>query len=260
VKQAEADVTKARAELRPLERSETIATNEQAEAVRARDHIAKLEGEIADLDARITQELNPPGGFTREEIFEGRRPGRIPALSPATTPSGVRYYRLVDARTAALRELESETSGLTRALQDQVTAATPGPAAKAAALQNAASLPAALQPVGGVPIDVTTGMPMQSSNWATDHIVARAEIARDPRFLRLTPLQRDAMLLDIPKNYLPMTIEANSSKSDWTVDEWIALRAARGEPVPADVAAALRIADREARAAIEAQFSRFLSQ
>jgi len=139
-----------------------------------------------------------------------------------------------------------------------VEAATPGAAARPDALRNAASLDPPLRPVGGVPIDVTTGKPMTTANPPTDHIMPRTEIARDPRFARLTPLQREAMLLEVPENYLPLTTEANSSKGGLSVDAWIAARAKSGQPLPPEVATALRAADKRARAAVEAKFNQFL--
>ncbi|MFD0346180.1 hypothetical protein ACFQ0M_09105 [Kitasatospora aburaviensis] len=113
--------------------------------------------------------------------------------------------------------------------------------------------------MNGTPVDVTTGQPLTGS-WEVDHLVPRAEIARDPRFARLSPLQQDSILLDVPENYLPMSKQANLSKSDWTVNEWIARRAADGRPLPAAIAEALREADRLARAAIEARFGSFLGR
>jgi hypothetical protein len=154
----------------------------------------------------------------------------------------------------------SESAGLTRSLAEQVAAATPGSAARPDALRNAASLDPVLQPVNGVPIDVTTGKPMTTTNWPTDHIMSRTEIARDPRFARLTPLEREAMLLEIPENYLPLTTEANSSKGGLSIDAWIAARAKSGQPLPAEVVTALRAADKRARAAVEAKFNQFLSK
>jgi len=95
---------------------------------------------------------------------------------------------------------------------------------------------------------------MTTSAWATDHLESRSEIARDPRFARLSPLDREDLLLNVPENYLPMTVEANSSKGALSVDEWIAARAADGRPLPPAMAAALRAADVRARAAVEARF------
>jgi hypothetical protein len=260
VRQAQADLKKAQAELQPLARSEATARSEAAAAARGRTEVVRLEGEIARLDALISAELNPPGGFTKEQLAEGRKPGVIPLAEARLQPSGARYHELARQRAALTRQLLSESTGLTRSLADQVAAATPGSAARPAALSNAASLEPVLQPVNGVPIDVTTGKPMTTTNWATDHIMSRTEIARDPRFARLTPLEREAMLLEIPENYLPLTTEANSSKGGLSIDAWIAARAKSGQPLPAEVVTALRAADKRARAAVEAKFNQFVSK
>ncbi len=254
VRDAEASLRRAEAQLRPRELSEAVARREAAEAARARAEIIRLDAEIARLNRLIDAELNPPGGFTVEQVREGRRPWLVPVAEPRLQPSGREYHRLVGLRTVAERQLRGEVAALTHGLADQVTAATPGRAARPVALANAAALGPALRPVGGRPIDVTTGRPMTTSAWATDHLESRSEIARDPRFARLSPLDREDLLLNVPENYLPMTVEANSSKGALSVDEWIAARAADGRPLPPAMAAALRAADVRARAAVEARF------
>ncbi|XHS77633.1 DUF4157 domain-containing protein [Burkholderiaceae bacterium UC74_6] len=256
LKGAEADLLRAQNKLKPLERSEAAALQERDAVVRGGQELAKIEKEIAGLDAQIKNELDPPGGFTREQLWAGRRPYQIP---PTGTPDGQRYHDLELKRGRALERLGAETKGLTSSLSEQVDAATPGAAARPSALANAAQLDPVLRPVNGTPIDVTTGLPMKRTDWATDHIMSRSEIASDPRFARLTPLQRDAILLEVPENYLPMTPEANSSKLNLTVDEWIAARAAKNKPLPSEMATALRAADQRARSAVEAAFNRFLS-
>jgi hypothetical protein len=105
---------------------------------------------------------------------------------------------------------------------------------------------------------VTTGLEITTPDWATDHIVSRAELAADPRFARLTPLQRDEMLLGIPENYLPVTTEANSSKGSLTVEKWIRARANSNQPLPDAMVEALRTADARARDAVENRFKHFL--
>jgi hypothetical protein len=84
-------------------------------------------------------------------------------------------------------------------------------------LETARKLPdaaAALRPKNGKPVDVTNGAPLD--NWDVDHIMSRSEIANSERyrerFRRLTPAQREAILTEVPENYLPMSKEANSSK------------------------------------------------
>lgn len=260
VREAEQALRREQAELQTLERSELRARSEAAAASRGQQEVVRLEAEIADLDAQIAAELNPPGGFTRGQIFEGRRAGIAPLAETRLQPSGAKYHELVARRNAALRRLESETEGLTRSLAEQVAAATPGRTARPVALNNAAALDPVLHPVSGVPIDVTTGLPVKTTEWAVDHLMSRSEIARDPRFARLTPLQRDALLLEVPENYLPMTTEANSSKGGLSVDQWIAARASSGQPLPPHVIKALRAADARARATVEAKFKEYLPQ
>jgi len=258
VKQAEADLRLAKRALAPFDLDETTAIREQANVARARDEIARLENVVDDLDAQRIAELNPKGGFSAKERAEGRSPGVKPLLDAGRQPSGARYHELARQLAAARAQLQSEMDALTRTVSGQVAGATPGSAARSTTLDNASTLPDALKPIGGIPIDVTTGQPMQTGEWATDHIVSRTEIASDPRFLRCTPMQRDALLLSVPENYLPLTRQANSSKGTLTVEQWIAARARAGEPLPPEVAAAMRVADQRARAAIESLFGKFV--
>jgi hypothetical protein len=235
-------------------RSELAARTEATSVAAGRERIVALEAKIAQLDAQIAAELDPPGGFSKEQLAEGRRPNVVPATSSRAQPSGARYHELVAERNAAQRALQSESEGLTRTLREQVDAATPGPLARPLALANAAALDPVLRPVNGAPIDVTTGQPMTTGDWATDHLVSRTEIARDPRFARLSPAGRDRMLLGIPKNYLPLTPEANGAKGSLTVEQWITASARAGRPFSPAIAEALRAADVAARIAIEAAF------
>jgi hypothetical protein len=257
VKEATTNRQKAQRELRQLEASEATARRESVAATTGSGEIGRLETEISRLDKEITEVLHPPGGFTADESAAGRRPGIVPAWRQ---PGHAKYHDLVRQRAGALRDHDSQTKGLKRSLSDRVAAATPGKEARPAALSNAASLDAPLRPVNGVPIDVTTGLPMKTANWATDHIMSRTEIARDPRFARLTPVQSDSMLHDVPENFLPMTTSANSSKGGLSVDGWIGARGREGAALPSDVAGALRAADKRARAAVEAKFRSFLSE
>src|SRR5262249_29386637 len=155
---------------------------------------------------------------------------------------------------SAKAKLADWERALERTVKDQVENATPGAAGKSVALDNARQLEAVLHPTGGAPIDVTTGKPMTTPDWATDHIMPRAEIARDPLDPRLSPVERDAILKQVPENYLPLTTEANSQKGDMTMREWIAYRDRLGEPLPKGFPEALTKADARARAAIEAFF------
>jgi hypothetical protein len=167
------------------------------------------------------------------------------------------YAALEDELRKTQAQLNAEISGLTSTVAERVASATPGAVARPDALANAAALMSPLHPVNGVPIDVTTGATMSTREWAVDHIVSRSEIARDPRFARLSPLQQLDLLLGIPENYLPMTGVANSSKGGLSVPIWITARADAGRPIPPEVAVALLAADKRARDAIEAKFREF---
>jgi hypothetical protein len=87
--------------------------------------------------------------------------------------------------------------------------------------------------------------------------MSRNEIASDPRFGLLDAEGRWEMLNDIPENFLPLTKSANGQKGDMTMSEWLAYRT-RTEPIPSDVADALRTADEAARKAVEAKFRELL--
>lgn len=257
LRQAELNLRRARNQVARLESSAAIAVAEATAVNRGRAEVLRLETRIAELEREQHLELYPPGGFTREQRRAGRTmPGVVP---PIGQPAGARYHWITGELQAARRRLDIEVAGLRRSLNEQVAAATPGASARLIALTNASRLDPSLRPRNGIPVDVATGQPI-TTNWATDHIMSRAEIARDPRFAQLSPAQRDDILLNVPENYLPLTAEANSSKGDLTVDEWIRARAASGRPLPGPVASALRAADRIARAAIEARFRLFLSQ
>jgi hypothetical protein len=251
VRENEAAVRKAEATLRPLAASERVATLEESAVSEATKNITALENRIAELEAAQTLDLHPPGGFDRAAQFEGRRPGIIPSLR---SKSGQRYHERTLELQQAHSDLANWEEALTRTLKEQVEAATPGAGARDLATLNAETLEKPLRPIGKAPIDVTTGAPMTTSDWATDHLMSRAEISRDPRFARLSPIQRDAILLDIPENYLPMTAEANGSKGALSVKEWIAARERNGQPLPKEIIEPLLAADARARDAIEAFF------
>lgn len=259
-KEAAEIVAKRRSELAALTRSEAWATQEAADAVRARAAIDALERELLRLRRAITLELNPPGGFTREQIWEGRRPGVAPLPERSLQPSAAGYHTLSAQERAAQTMLSDELSGLGRSIRDRVAAAVPGPNARPVALANAEKLANPLRPVDGKPIDIATGKPITTMDWPVDHIMSRTEIAADPRFPRLTPLQQIDMLRNIPENYLPVVLEVNSSKGGLSITEWLARRNASGRPIPPDVELALRAADVRARSAVEARFRLFLGE
>ncbi|MER5603946.1 DUF4157 domain-containing protein [Streptomyces sp. NPDC002265] len=256
LKQAETALRKAENRLLRTLASEGLAQDEAAAAARAQAEIARLEKEITRLEREIAAELNPQGESARAEL---NRASRIPGVKPPIgQPSGAKYHALEAELNSAWAKLANEVGGLDRTLRAQVKAGTPRQAGRASALGNANRLDPVLRPVNGIPIDVTTGAPMSTDAWETDHLMPRSEIAADPRFPRLTPLQRDAMLRNVAENYLPMTEQANLNKSNWTVAEWIIRRQAAKRPLPKDVAEALLKADRLAREAVEAKFREFL--
>lgn len=251
VRNRRANLRAAEADLKPLSGSEKLAIAEHAQVLNAQRRITDLTREVARLDAELTEMLHPAGGFSQEARSAGRSPGMRPNW---LQPGGPAYYAKASELAAARTRLNAWVVDLTVSLKDQVDEATPGPAARPAALANAASLEStALHPVNGRPIDVTTGLPMETRNPATDHIMSRDEIASDPRFARLSPLKREEILLDVPENYLPFTTEANSSKGALSVEEWIAARAKKN-PISPEMAKALREADVRARKAIDAFF------
>jgi hypothetical protein len=244
--------------VRRLERSEVAAQRELTATARGSAEVARLELEIQRFRAQIRDELNPARGpfkgFTLEEYQAGRRPNIAPNRMQ---PGGERYASLTGHLQRAQALLNSEIAGLTQTVAERVASATPGSAAKPAALANAASVGGTLHPVNGIPIDVTTGAPMRTADWAVDHIMPRSEIARDPRFGQLSPLQQLDLLLNVQDNYLPLTGAANSSKGSLSVNDWIRARAAGNRPLPRDMVTALRAADVRARMAIEARFQSF---
>lgn len=251
VKEQQAALSVAKAGLRPVSASEELAAADYAKALEDQKQIVVLENEVARLDSEVRQELNPPGGFSREAWNAGRRPGREPAF---TLPGASDYYQKAAQLATARAKLAERVQDLTVSLKDQLAATTPGRAARPVALANASSLPdQALRPVNGVPIDVTTGSPMNTADWATDHLMSRTEIAQDPRYARLSPAKRREILTKVRENFLPMTREANSSKGAQTVNEWIAGRP-ETKRIPDDMAKALRAADKLARDAIEQFF------
>ena len=129
---------------------------------------------------------------------------------------------------------------------------------KKLAKENLEQFPA-LQDENGVPLDVTTGEPIQGDDWVADHLVSRSKIASDPRYRLLTRAGRREMLSDIKENLLPITPEANSSKLDRSVNEWLMARARAGKPIDAELARSLRAAEAAAKEAIDQRFNELLA-
>ena len=241
---------RAESELRELRKVEASAAREAEQVANARDSIAMLEKEIADLDQRMSKIAKDSQRADQMGVRASTRP-------PALTAQGKEYRKLEGERNEAKRMLDTRTEDLTRSIAEQVENWTPGAAAKPGAKKNANTI-SALKRDSGNPIDVTTGLPMKSDAWAVDHIMSRTEIASDPRFILLDEAGRKKMIFGIPENYMPITIEANSSKLNKSVPKWLVDRARDGKPIPADMAAALRELDDQARKAVEAMFDELL--
>jgi hypothetical protein len=230
----------AAAELKTAVSDERRLTSERAAMEKAQDRIANLSAQTDQLTKNID------AAYARNKQI--------------ATPE---IHQMQESRRLLQTRLQDEVAGLHRSLTEQATAATPGVERRPMAIDNANLLPTELRPAGNVPIDVTTGKPMTARDlvtWEADHIMPRAEISRDPRFARLTPSQREFILLDIPENYMPLTKSANGSKSGRTIPEWIANRAQNKNPVPGHLIEPLAKADQVARAAVEAAFKRFLGE
>ncbi|MFG2995251.1 DUF4157 domain-containing protein [Streptomyces sp. NPDC048340] len=244
-REAQEAVDLAQRELRPLEANEAAAQREATAVAGSEERIRTYEAEVADLvaaeRAQLSQEPTP------EQYRRGIRRNMEP---PPNSPEGRELSRIRGELRAARAALQDSVSGLTESLKARVDAATPGEAGRAPAMENAAALGGPLEPRGGMPIDVETGQPMTTGDWATDHIMSRSEISKLPEFQRLSPAEQRFVLLEVPENFLPMTAEANGSKGNRSVADWIAARRAAGDPLPPDVVEALLAADARARAAI----------
>ena len=251
--EAEAELRSARAELAAARASEAAVAGEVGHVARTQAAITDLERRLVEVDRKMTEISNDPAllaqGHTRN------------VAPPRTAPRGKEFRDLENEKALLEQQLVARTGDLTVNVREQVANWTPGAKARSAALESAEAVAATvpeIRPVGGRPVDVTTGSPMATDKWQTDHIVARNTIATDPRFLRLDPAGRYAMINGIPENYLPMTKPANGSKGDMTVNEWIMHRDRIGEPIPARMADALRVAHERARRAVEAKFDELL--
>ena len=249
----EGDLSRARKELRASQKALKKTTREAQDVARAQEAIRSLEQEIADIDRQMAELTREPEPGTQLSPTENIRP-------PTSTEKGRKYSQLEKLRAKRINALVERTEGIDALAGQQVARMTPGAEGRPHALANAEALGdahPAIKPVDGRPIDVTTGKPIQTDDWASDHIMSRNEIASDPRFVLLDPAGRAEMLLGIPENYLPLTTEANSSKGSLKMNEWLARRSAR-DAIRLDIADALRAADRKARAAVDAKFEELL--
>lgn len=240
----ESDLRTARAELRKSRKTEADAATEANEVASAKGKLLNKEQEIDAIDRKMTKQTFEPDPGNPSKLQ-----GQIPRPN---TKAGREYARLAKAKAKALKQRDELSKDLTRTLAEHVESMVPGERAKPQALANANKYPA-LKPVNGRPIDVTTGKPMETDSWASDHIMSRNEIANDPRFHLLDPEQRWQMIHGIPENFLPFTKAANSSKGKKSISQWLASPAGK-KSIPDDVAEALRVADKAARAAVEQKF------
>ncbi|MFD3401571.1 hypothetical protein ACFWUU_12865 [Kribbella sp. NPDC058693] len=255
---AQTALATARSEAARLERGLALARGEAAEVSRATESIAELERVLVDIRARLRAQAetttlpSPTKAFGQRARFSDPRPG----------DQGFENFRDISlALERTTTELAAEVQNLNRSIQEQLRRAAPGEYGKDLAMTNLRELAKdhpVLAPVNDLAVDVTTGGPMSRETWQADHIMSRSEIGRDPRFSRLTPLQRDEILNEVPQNYLPLRDFVNEHvKRGLTVEQFIQQHQ---PPFPADVAAALRAADQRARAAIEAKFRQFLGE
>jgi hypothetical protein len=241
---ARAELRGARSERKTAQKTEIGAAREADDVARARDQVREIEEKLAAIEreqTRLSQEPDPED----PDKFKGQPPRK-------RTEKGRTYAANEKTKADLLTKLESSTKDLTRTVAEHVKSLTPGAGARPDALENASKYPA-LEPVDGRPIDVTTGKPMETDVWETDHIMSKNEIAHDPRFGLLDAEGRWQMINEIPENYLPLTKSANGQKGDMTVNEWLAYRT-RKNPIPSEMADALRAADKAARDAVEAKF------
>jgi hypothetical protein len=222
--------------LRDLERSEASAVVDAARARAAVDRVAPL------VDRLVTG--------TREYQTQLRARGQV--RPPTSSPLGLLEHELRSLRAA----LDAERAALA-AWEGEVASYTPGAAGQPLALRNVSRLGAPLWN-GSQPIDVLTGNPPTGS-WTVDHIVPRTRIAADPRFWRLTPANRQTIMLGVEANYLPLSGAANSSKGGSSVAAWAERLRAEGRPLRGDILAALLEAELRAREAVEQAFVRLLA-
>jgi hypothetical protein len=245
------EAARAKAEVRNATKAEKAAASEARDVSVAQDRISRIEEKIAEIDRQMHDITRDPELTRKFGPREGQRP-------PSSTKQYDAYQKLGRKRTELLEELADRTEDLTRSLTKHARGVTPGEPGKVLAKENLEQFPA-LQDENGVPLDVTTGEPIQGDDWVADHLVSRSKIASDPRYRLLTRAGRREMLSDIKENLLPITPEANSSKLDRSVNEWLMARARAGKPIDAELARSLRAAEAAAKEAIDQRFNELLA-
>ena len=249
IKKAKGDLKKAKSELKETRRVEDLAKTEAMEVAHARTEIQKIESKLDRIQKKQT---------ALEQKLDPADPAKFRGQPPRTGKDATKYRLLEEAKAKLRAKREGRTKDLTRSIAEHVEGMVPGERGKPIGLANAENFPA-LKPDGGKPIDVMTGKPIEGDSWATDHLMSRNEIARDPRFSLLDADGRWQMINDIPENFLPLSKSANSSKGKKSIKSWLAkLSGKKSNTMPKDMADALRAADEAARAAVEARFRKLV--
>ena len=130
-----------------------------------------------------------------------------------------------------------------------------GPGAAKKAVQNLDDLPTELRAADGRPIDITDPARTTLTAVSPDHIYPVDKIIREPGFGRLKPAQQRE-ILELKSNYIPLSINANSSKGSMTMNEWF--KTPTGKNVPAKLRPLLRQAEKRAKAAVRARIAEML--
>jgi hypothetical protein len=231
----------ARQQLKTAEENYNLAKSEADAAAVAGRRVEWQERQVADIDREI------------QEIYR-RNNGVRPTLDK---PDGRRLRDLDDDRRRMAARLEENVDmlgGWVKALRQ----GTPGPGAAEKALANLDDLPKELRTADGLhPIDITDRAGGRLIVVSPDHIYPFDKIIRDPRFLQLKPSQRRE-LLEIQKNYMPLSRSANSSKGDLTMDEWFKTR--MGSQVPLPLRQPLRDVEKKAQQAVSEHLDKLLNE
>jgi len=233
-------LNKARRELDRAEKSAQLAQSHATAAASAGQRIAPLEQQIADVDRRIN------------EIYSRNRWRRPPDKSP----DGNELRLLEQEKETYIKDLQGQMKKLGGDWAEQLRAGTPGSGAVDKAMKNLGDLPAELR-LDGRPFDVTDPGRAPLTAVSPDHIHPVEKILRDPRFGRLTPDQQRE-ILELQKNYFPLSAEANSSKGSLTMDEWF--KTPVGRKIPQNLREPLRQVEKGAKEAVERRMEDFLKK